>query len=161
MRSVQPLPDCTSSALCASCGIPVDARNFDESSVVPAPDPGIEIVLASFSLPAEYCGTLQYFSQFTDLWAANQTQIETPDLEWCIFANRRPIDPYLRWQYIVNPWGYGSFPITVRLDERVLLEFSVRGVAVSSGTTRVTRVGGRLMGSYWYNPAHGDVVRGR
>jgi len=61
----------------------------------------------------------------------------------------------------VNPWGYGSFPIAVRLDERVLLEFVVRGLAVPGGTTKIGKVGGRLMGSYWYNPAHGDVVRGR
>lgn len=161
MRSVQPLPDCITSALCASCGIPIDARNFDESSVVPAPGSGTELVLARFELPAEYCGTLQYFSQFTDVWAKDQTQIVTPDIEWSILANRRPIDPYLRWQHIVNPWGYGSFPITVRLEERVLLEFVVRGVAVSLGTTKVGTVGGRLMGSYWYNPAHGDVIRGR
>ncbi len=243
MRTVQAIAECASSELCAKCGIPFDARYFDTSSFADAPDAGAEVVLARFELPAEYCGVLEYFSQFTDAWADDPQQIETPNVEWSILANRRPFDPYLRWQHIVNPWGYGSFPIALRLEENMTLELVAQGTgsilpdipfsttiasAIIGGTTpqlvtpaslsgikpgmellvvdtppnaatqetvtvisvlppsfaamfqnahrglpvlvsgaskaatKVTRVGGRLVGRYWYNAAFGDVVhRGR
>jgi len=159
MRAVHAIAECASSELCAKCGIPLDARYFDTSSFADAPDAGSEVVLARFELPPEYCGVLEYFSQFTDAWAGDPQQIETPNVEWSILANRRPLDPYLRWQHIVNPWGYGSFPISLRLDESMTLEFVGRGVPLPSGTTAVKRLGGRLVGRYWYNTAYGDVVR--
>src|SRR5262249_25273350 len=135
-----------------------DARYFDQSSFSEAPKPGEEIVLARFDLRPEYCGVLEYFSQFTNTWAESRLHVETPDVEWSILANRRPLDPYLRWNYILNPWGYGSFPISLRLDESVVLEFVARGVSPPAGTTLVKKVGGRMVGRYWYNAAYGDVV---
>jgi len=222
--------------------MPLDARYFDSSSIAPAPDIGAEVVLARFELPAEYCGVLEYFSQWTDAWASDPLQIQTPNVSWSILANRRPLDPYLPWQHIANPWGYGSFSILLRLEESMTLEFIARGVsprvdsalpevpfsttipsAITAGalpqlvipaslsgiksgseltvdtttnkevvtvisvlppsfaavfqknhnagvtisglwdeTTKVTKVGGRLVGRYWYNAAYGDVVhRGR
>lgn len=249
MRAVHAIAECASSELCAKCGIPFDARYFDASGFADAPETGAEVVLARFELPAEYCGVLEYFSQFTDAWAGDPQQIETPHVEWSILANRRPFDPYLQWQHIVNPWGYGSFPISLRLEESMTLEFVARGIGsgavadsalpdvpfsttiasaiagspspqlvtpaslsgIKPGTellvvdappnaanqetvtviavlppsfaavflnphnslpvsvsgvwnaaTKVTRVGGRLVGRYWYNAAFGDVVhRGR
>jgi len=159
VRDVQAISECSSSAVCVSCAIPLDARVFDQSSFSVAPDPGAEVVLARFALRPEYCGVLEYFSQYTDAWATNPLEVETPDIEWSILANRRPLDPYLRWTHILNPWGYGSFGIRLRLDESVLLEFVARGINVPPGTTRVEKVGGRLVGRYWYNPAYGDVAR--
>jgi hypothetical protein len=159
MRNVSPITECASSELCANCGIPLDARYFDQSSIATAPDPGAEVVLARFDLTPEYCGVLEYFSQWTDTWAKDISRIETPDIEWRILANRRPLDPYLSWTQITNPWGFGSFQICLRLDQSVTLEFVARGLNAPPGTDRVKKVGGRLLGRYWYNSAYGDVVR--
>ena len=131
MRNVQPIVECESSAVCATCGIPVDARYFDVSSVADAPKAGGEVVLARYELTPDYCGVLQYFSQWTDVWAKSPHQIETPDIEWLIRVNQRPFDPYLSWKQIVNPWGYGSFQVSLRLDINVTLEFVARGVVGS------------------------------
>jgi hypothetical protein len=153
--------------VCATCGIPLDARYFDNSSVTRAPDPGRELVLASFDLPAEYCGVLEYFAQFTTRHARDPSAIETPDLEWTLRLNGRPMDPYLGLRWIVNFWGYGGFPLAIRLDESSRLELVVRGTTDSVAADRVDRqeapmgVGGRLLGRYWYNPAYGAVARRR
>src|SRR5262249_39032434 len=104
-------------------------------------------------------GVLEYFSQWTDRWAKDCSNIETPDIEWKILANRHPFDPYLNFNLIVNPWGYGSFQVCLRLDESVTLEFVARGLPVKADVERVKKVGGRLVGRYWYNSAYGDVVR--
>ena len=150
---------------CATCGIPLDSEYFDESGVTETEKadqeevltPGQEVVLASFELPPQYCGVLEYFSQFTDVHAAEPAQIRTPDIQWRISINRRPLYPYLTLDRIVNPWGYGSFPVSIRLDENAGLEFIVR--RVSKGTSHhIKRIGGRIVGRYWYNAAYGDVV---
>jgi hypothetical protein len=148
-------------ALCAMCGIPVDSLYFDESRLDEAPGPGREVSLARFELPPQYCGVLQYFAQFTDLHARDKSQIETPGLEWLILSNRRPLYPYLRLERIVNPWGYGSFPIGIRLDEGTVLEAVVRGVSNGAAppAEQVRRVGARIVGRFWYNAAYGDVLR--
>jgi hypothetical protein len=152
---------CVSSALCAQCGMPLDARYFDESRVAPAPAPGSVEVLAQFELPPQYCGVLEYFSQFTDAHTKDNSKIETPGVVWTILVNNRPLDPYRELTHIVNPWGYGSFPVRVRLDDSATVEFIARGVdggiAPSVATPEINKVGGRIMGRYWYNPAYGDV----
>ena len=106
---------------------------------------------------------LDYFSQFTDRYGNNQSQIETPGLEWLLLANRRPLYPYLKLDRIVNPWGYGSFQVAIRLDDSATIEAIVRGV--SGGPTDekeiIKRIGARIVGRYWYNAAYGDVLRHR
>jgi hypothetical protein len=161
MRSIPSITECATSDLCASCGTPLDAKYFDQASISAAPEPGAEVVLARFDLAPEYCGVLEYFSQWTDAWAKDMSRIDTPGIEWRILANRRPLDPYLNLNLIVNPWGYGSFQVCLRLDESVTLEFVARGVSVSKNTPCVQTVGGRLVGRYWYNAAYGDVMRRR
>jgi hypothetical protein len=151
----------TPPASCAVCGIPLDSKYFDESGVAEAPSPGRVVVLARFELPPQYCGVLEYFSQFTDLHTKDASQIRTPGVEWRILSNNRPLYPYISLDRIVNPWGYGSFPVAIRLDENSTIEFVVRGV--SSGSTDngdvITTVAGRIVGRYWYNAAYGDVQR--
>lgn len=155
------------SGLCAMCRIPLDSQYFDESRITEAPGIGSEAVLARFQLPPQYCGVLEYFAQFTDALARDPTQVETPGLEWSMLANGRPLFPYLKFDRILNPWGRGSFQIFLRLDEGAAVEFVVRGIAdVSPVADRPvvenpapTRVGGRIVGRYWYNAAYGDVVR--
>jgi hypothetical protein len=151
--------------LCITCGIALDSEYFDESGVEEIQDaedevliPGQEKVLASFELPPQYCGVLEYFSQFTDLHARNPEQIRTPDIQWRISINRRPLYPYLTLDRIVNPWGYGSFPVSIRLDENARVEFIVRRLNKGSSSSHIKRIGGRIMGRYWYNAAYGDVV---
>src|SRR6185503_18416926 len=71
-----------SSGLCVNCGIPIDSQRFDESSIATVPEVGDEIVLASFDLPAQYCGSLEHVSQFTDLNMRRPDQVDTVGLEW-------------------------------------------------------------------------------
>jgi hypothetical protein len=149
------------------CGVPVDSQYFDESRITEPPGVGSEVVLARFKLPPQYCGVLEYFAQFTDAQARDHTQVETPGLEWSMLSNGRPLFPYLKFDRILNPWGKGSFQVFVRLDEGTTVEFVVRGVAEVSATDdrpvvenpSPRRVGGRIVGRYWYNAAYGDVVR--
>ena len=143
-------------ALCTICGIPLDSEHFDESRVTKAPEIGQEVTLARFELPPQYCGVLEYFSQFTDEYAKDSSKIETPGIQWLILSNNRPLYPYLNLDRIVNPWGYGSFQVSIRLDENATIELVARGV--SNGSSGITKVGGRIVGRYWYNAIYGDVV---
>ena len=141
---------------CPMCGIPLDSEYFDESGVVAAPEVGDTIVLARFELPPQYCGVLEYFSQFTDEHAEKPARIATPGLLWMLLVNNRPLYPYLNFDRIINPWGYGSFQFSVRLDDSATIEFAVR--RVSNAARDITQVGGRVVGRYWYNAVYGDVV---
>lgn len=148
------------STLCTACGVPFDAQYFDVSSVLPKPSPGETAPLAEFKLPPQYCGVLEYFAQFTDAYAGNNSLIETPDVEWTILADGSPLFPYLSLRHIVNPWGNGAFPVAVRLPESVTIKFIARGVSGVTPST-ITKVGGRLLGRFWYNATHGDAIRQR
>src|SRR5262245_42127202 len=141
---------------CPMCGIPLDSEYFDESGVVEAPQVGAAVVLARLELPAQYCGVLEFFSQFTDEHAKDAAKIATPGLLWTIQVDHRPLYPYLNFDRIVNPWGYGSFQISIRLDDSATVEFVAR--RVSNAAPNITQVGGRIVGRYWYNAAYGDVV---
>ena len=150
--------------LCAGCNIPLDSQYFDVSNIEEVPQLGEEVLLARFDLPAQYCGVLQYFSQFTDAFGRDCSQIATPGLEWKILTNDQALFPYFGLRHIVNPWGYGSFPVNIRLDENSSVDLIVRGVTptgVTIGDDQVNFVGGRLVGRFWYNAAYGDVVKRR
>jgi hypothetical protein len=138
------------------CGIPLDSEYFDESGVVEAPQVGAAVLLARLELPAQYCGVLEFFSQFTDEHAKDASKIATPGLLWTIQVDNRPLYPYLNFDRIVNPWGYGSFQISIRLDDSARIEFVAR--RVTNAAPNITHVGGRIVGRYWYNAAYGDVV---
>ena len=146
--------------VCPTCGIPADAGYFDDSSIADVP-PGAagEIVLAKFELHPNYCGELQYFAQYTDAYAANPVEVVTPNLEWQIRSDGLPLAPWLTFDRIINPWGLQGFPIHVRLREGCRLELVVRFtgpvIEIRATPTPVTRVGGRLLGRFWYNPAFG------
>jgi hypothetical protein len=152
--------------LCNSCGMPFDSQYFDDSSVFDLFDEkndptllsGQETVLARFDLPPQYCGVLQYFAQFTDTFGADPARIDTPEIEWKLLVNNHSLFPYLNLRHIVNPWGFGSYPLNIRLDENSSLELVARRVA-DLGDDGVKRVAGRIMGRFWYNPCYGDVER--
>ncbi len=135
------------------CGIPWDAGVFDHSSIKKAPEVGEEIPLACYQLHRNYCGALLYFSQFTD-----PPIVDTAGYEWQIRCNGQPRDPYLAFQHVINPWGLSGFPVYLRLEEGCLIEFSVRNLGVGAvAKQRFDKVGGRLLGRYWYNTAYGGV----
>ena len=162
MRNLRTASDCESSVVCAHCALPIDARPFDVSRVAAPPEPGRVTVLASFALPPEYCGVLEYFAQFTDEQAKDPARIQTGGLPggliWSLRVNQRAISPYSDLGHIVNPWGIGGFPpIRLRLDEGAVVDLAIRGE--SPKQTAVKLVGGRIMGRYWYNRAFGDVER--
>lgn len=154
MSSVNSLEQAT--GLCNACGIPFDSQYFDDSSVQPAPGIGQEVVLARFDLPAQYCGVLQYFAQFTEAFAADASKIDTPDIEWELLANNHSLFPYINFRHIVNPWGYGSYPVNIRLDENSSIELVARGLAVQPDPA--PKVAGRIMGRFWYNASYGGMV---
>lgn len=147
-------------ALCTACGAALDSQYFDDSGVVDAPRVGETVTLAKFELPPQYCGILEYFAQFTNEYARDNSRIETPGIEWLILADGSPLFPYLSLDRIVNPWGEGAFPVAIRLQENTTLKFVARGVSSNSPST-ITKVGGRLLGRFWYNAAHGDATRRR
>jgi len=146
---------------CHICGIPADASYFDDSSIVKAPDKkSREVVLAKYELHSNYCGELQYFAQYTDAYASTPAAVETPDLEWQIRSDGQPLAPWLTFRRIINPWGLSGFPIHIRLREGSLTELVVRFVREGStepvrDLPQVQRVGGRLLGRYWYNTDFG------
>jgi hypothetical protein len=147
------------SALCPACGLPRDYEHFDESGFAATPGKGREVVLARFELAPQYCGLLENFSQFTDLYGRDFSQVETPALQWIISVNRRPLYPWVQLEQIVNPWGYGSFGIAIRLDENATVEFVVRNSNYNpSAGKEIKRLGGRITGRFWYNPAYGDAT---
>ena len=143
----------------AACGIPLDSQCFDESEgVIDNLQRGRTHRLARFELPARYCGVLEYFAQFTDAFANDPAAISTPEFDWSILINGRPLSPYQRFSLILNPWGFGSFQTLIRLNDSAVLEFVARQTRDSNV---VTKIGGRLVGRYWYNTEYGDVVRSR
>ena len=139
---------------CHVCGIPQDAGFFDTSTIVDVPRAGEESVLARYRLHRNYCGMLLYFAQFTDEYAADATKVTTPGLQWQIRCDGQPRDPYLTFDHIINPWGLSGFPVFLRLEEGCTVEMAVRTVGGPAG---IARVGGRLLGRYWYNTAHGGA----
>jgi len=142
--------------VCPVCNIPTDAEVFDDANVVEFPEKGQQVVLATFQLHPQYCGTLENFSQFTDYQALVAGGIATPGLEWLILRNGQPLFPYIKLELIVNPWGWNNYPVSIRLDENAKIEFIVRNRSydkVKSGI--ITKVGGRIFGRYWYNRIFG------
>ena len=142
----------TVSGLCAACGVPLDSQYFDDSSVQTAPALGAEIVLARFDLPPQYCGVLKYFAQFTNAFADNSANVSTPGIEWKLLVNNHALFPYINLRHIVNPWGFGSYEINIRLDEGSTIEMVAR---IVEDDQTIQKIGGRIVGRFWYNPAYG------
>ena len=151
-------------SICEICGIPRDASYFDESRIFqldpnsqdnPLKNTGQEISLARYELHRNYCGVLMSFAQFTKDSAGN-SPITTPGYQWQIRCNGQPRDPYLTFDHIINPWGYGGFPIQLRLEEGCVVELVIRNLG-ASGADVLTQVGGRITGRYWYNTIYGGV----
>ena len=57
----------------------------------------------------------------------------------------------------MNPWGFGSFQVAIRLDESATIEFVVRRRFANSNG--IKKVGGRIVGRYWYNTAYAAAGR--
>ena len=143
------------------CGIPIDSQYFDDAHFADLPDIGASALLARFELPSQYCGVLECFSQYTDLASTGPggggntgTDLANPRQSATAFA----VPPSST--AILNPWGYGSFQFSIRLSEAAVVEMVVRRIADQdeclSGKS-ITRIGGRLLGRYWYNSAYGGA----
>jgi hypothetical protein len=157
-------------SICEICGIPSDAGFFDESKIIllKKPDPanpgqeisnftpGQELVLARYQLHRNYCGVLMSFAQFTDLSVGSTPQFTTPGYQWQIRCNGQPRDPYLTFDHIINPWGYGGFPVQLRLEEGCTIELVIRNIDANDPNT-LRQAGGRITGRYWYNSIYGSV----
>jgi hypothetical protein len=145
--------------VCQTCGIPWDAGFFDASTIQIAPAKvGQEIVLARYQLHRNYCGVLMNFAQFTNQHAADPTRVDTPGYQWQIRCNGQPRDPYLTFGHIINPWGQPGSPVHLRLEEGCVLEFVIRNVnAGANDPHKLGKVGGRILGRYWYNTVYGGA----
>lgn len=144
--------------VCHSCGVPWDAGFFDDAGIQEAPQPGEELELARYELHRNYCGVLMSFAQFTDKYAQDNAKVQTPGYQWQIRCNGRPLAPYLSFDYILNPWGYGGFPLQLRLEEGCVVTMVIRNVDVAAGDKRELKdVGGRITGRYWYNADYGGT----
>jgi hypothetical protein len=141
---------------CHVCGVPSDAGFFDESTVGDPPQTGQEVVLARYELHRNYCGVLMYFAQFTDRFARDPAEVLTPGYQWQIRCDGQPRDPYLTFDRIINPWGLSGFPLAVRLEEGCTVELVVRRAGSDQEKT-LTKVGGRIVGRYWYNTGFGGA----
>lgn len=138
---------------CAICGIPTDAGWFDNSSIQQAPRLfNEEVVLAHYKVPREYCGQLVYFSQYVIPLSEEGNMIYTPDYEWSIRIDGRPLSPYNSLDHIINPWGIHGFPIDIRLNGDNEVQLVIRCMKEEGN---LSRVGGRIMGRYWYNKVYG------
>lgn len=117
---------------------------------------------------------LTYFAQFTDLYAIDNSRIQTPGFEWLILQNGMPIFPYTRLDMIINPWAYNCLPISIRLDENARVEFVIRNRSIKDEDLEereqgpdeslpprypIRIFGGRLVGRYWYNEVFGGRIR--
>lgn len=153
-----------------TCGVPVDAEYFDVSGFLKEdqlPRKGERAVLASFQIHPQYCGALECFIQFTDLFAFDNSQVETPGLEWIILRNGQPLFPYNKVESIVNPWGYAYHSFLIRLDENAKVEFVIFNRDFdfflfgqpdeTIEENAIGKVGGRLLGRYWYNEKYGNL----
>ncbi len=145
----------------AVCGIPVDAKYFDEAGFAKVPERGESVLLARFDLPPQYCGVLEYFSQFWSENGKDPAKVLTPGLRWELRANGKPLYPYLKVEHILNPWGVGSFNVILRLEESARLEFIVRNLTRNLVPKTEELLGGRLLGRYWYNTTYGDAAERR
>jgi hypothetical protein len=149
------------SNVCHICGIPLDAGYFDVADIMDAPqNPGEERELARYALHPQYCGTLLYFAQYAqpEETQPQETKIfKTPGYEWVILCNNQPRDPYLPTSVIRNPWGENAFPVHLRLEEGCVARIVVRKLPAPPDETKLSKVGGRLVGRYWYNAVYGGV----
>lgn len=154
-----------------TCGIPLDAEYFDTAGFLKKeqlPRKGERAVLASFQIHPQYCGVLESFIQFTDLFACDGTRVETPGLEWIILRNGQPLFPYNKIESLVNPWGYAYHSFFIRLDENAKVEFILFNrefehfqfeAEDTMEDLTICKVGGRLVGRYWYNEKYGNLSR--
>ena len=145
-------------AQCEVCATPLDSGPFDISAVREAPGSGEELVLARFELAPTHCGVLQHFAQYTDQYAADPTRIRTVGYEWQIRSDTRPLDPYLTFGHIINPWGTAAFPVDIRLGEGARVELVIRNVG-ATGADILNLVGGRIAGRHWYDTRFGGAPR--
>lgn len=148
--------------VCRICGVPLDAGYFDVANKFQPPPSSVgeEKELARYELHPQYCGTLLYFAQFAERKEPpRQIITHTPGYEWLILCNNQPRTPYLPTNLILNPWGYNSLPIHLRLEEGCILRFVVRKVTALAGEEEVilSKVGGRLLGRSWYNTIYGGA----
>ena len=81
------------------------------------------------SLPLNTAACSSIFRSLQTSTPGPQRKSQRPDCCGRILVNNRPLYPYLNFDRIVNPWGYGSFQISIRLDDSATIEFVVRRVA--------------------------------
>jgi hypothetical protein len=144
--------------VCAVCGAPSDTNYFDVASIQDAPLAGQELELARYALHPQYCGLLLNFAQHAEP-ANQQTQpvFKTPGYEWAILCNNQPREPYLPTNLILNPWGANAFGVELRLEEGCEVRLVVRKVRAAEPEIPLSKVGGRLVGRYWYNTRYGGA----
>lgn len=134
-------------AACSTCGSSLDSLHFDAIGFADLPPGGGLVVIAKHELPRQYCGVLEGFQQFLSPAIQDGREVETPGIEWLLRANGRPLDPYIGFTAVLNPWGEAFHRIAISLEEGTVLEMAAR---VTRRQAAGARIGGRLMGRYWF-----------
>jgi len=140
---------------CPRCGIPIDSLCFDDSRVVENwAGARREERLAHFELPAQYCGVLESFMQFTDVHAQDPRRIATPSVQWRLLIDRHPASPYIDLAWILNPWGsWQPSGVVIKLPAGATVDLVARRVPGAADGIQV--VAGRITGRYWYDTSFG------
>jgi hypothetical protein len=116
----------------------------------------LDVPLASYRLHRNYCGILMSFSQYVDP-AFNFATPSTPEIEWGIRLDGRPLSPYGAFDGVINVWGLNGFPVNIRLEEGSTVELVARWMDSVNPPPAGARVGGRIIGRYWYNTEFGGA----
>ena len=152
------------SYLCPNCGLPRDYEHFDESGFASRQrrsSPAVRWCWRASNCRHNTAGCSKISPSLPTCSGAISPRSRRPACNGSSQSTNGPLYPYVRLEHIVNPWGYGSFGVSIRLDENATVEFVVRNLGhppPDRPETEINRVGGRIVGRFWYNPAYGDAT---
>ena len=129
------------SYLCPNCGLPRDYEHFDESGFAdktraarPRGGAGALRIAgrntagcSKISRSSPTCSGARHLAISSGAISPKSRRPACNGSSWS--TDGRSI-PTLRLEHIVNPWGYGSFGVAIRLDENATVEFVVRNTGI-------------------------------
>ena len=142
---------------CAACGSAVDSLYFDVAGFAAVPERDGTVILVRQEIPRQYCAVLEGFQQFVPPELLPDGPVETRLIQWSIRANGRPLDPYTGFHALLNRWGEPWNRVAINLEEGTMLELVARFLAPPRTRDTSLRVGGRLMGRYWFDDPYGTA----
>jgi hypothetical protein len=144
-------------AACPRCGQAIDSRHFDASGFQPLPERG-----------ARRCSRVSNSRRNTAACSSSSPNTPTSrramprrsrrrGSNGCCGSIARCSNPYVQLEHIVNPWGFGSFQLAVRLPEGATVELVAKRALAAPVLAGVSKVGGRLCGRNCMTRASGPA----